>query len=243
VYPRAIDGRDRRDLDRNSVPHISSNARDGVESAQEAEVNKVKDAVINVGQGTRDAGLAVTEAVRDHPIRSTAIGLGVASAALGTTWAVRRRRANGRANGKANGMSTGNGAVRGGDFADRPQSGSGYEDVEKLYVTGTATSKAREIVNEAGERLSRFGQGAARQARRAGKRVVQMYDDNPVAMIASALVIGVVVGALIPRTRREGKLMGKTRNEIVDRAGAVARQARDSFTDSLSTNPNADLDG
>nr|MBA3659913.1 hypothetical protein [Gemmatimonadales bacterium] len=55
----------------------------------------------------------------------------------------------------------------------------------------------------------------------------QMLEENPLAVAAGAILAGLAVGLLLPGTEREDRMMGSTRDELVDRAQDVAGRAAD----------------
>lgn len=66
-------------------------------------------------------------------------------------------------------------------------------------------------------------------------------DQNPLALVIGGIALGAVVGALLPRTEREGELLGATGRRITDAAsGALgaARTAGQDKLDELGINPN-----
>jgi hypothetical protein len=48
----------------------------------------------------------------------------------------------------------------------------------------------------------------------------RILDQNPLALGLIALVIGALIGALIPESRKEHELMGPTRDHLADKAQA-----------------------
>jgi ElaB/YqjD/DUF883 family membrane-anchored ribosome-binding protein len=100
----------------------------------------------------------------------------------------------------------------------------------------------REMGDEARERLARAGRDAAGRARQVrdrtrhhGRRVkqsvLQTVNEQPLLLGAIGLAIGAALGAAVPPTETEDRLMGETRDEALRRAKEVgleqAEKARD----------------
>ena len=54
-----------------------------------------------------------------------------------------------------------------------------------------------------------------------------MMQENPLALAAGAAVIGLALGMLIPETEPERRVMGSTRDQLVDRVSNVADRVKD----------------
>ncbi|MGH8721675.1 MAG: hypothetical protein ACREU4_06805, partial [Burkholderiales bacterium] len=65
---------------------------------------------------------------------------------------------------------------------------------------------------------------ASQRARRAGTTLRSFFDDNPLIGAAGVLVLGATVGALLPRTQKEDRLMGQARDELVGRAEGALQE-------------------
>jgi hypothetical protein len=58
-------------------------------------------------------------------------------------------------------------------------------------------------------------------------------EKNPFAALAGGLAIGAVLAALVPRTKREDAVMGKTGKMLREQASKAAKAARDAGQDQL----------
>ncbi len=98
----------------------------------------------------------------------------------------------------------------------------------KDAVTGAAHTAA-DAVSDAKDRLvdatGAASQRARYQARQARVGFWETMEENPLAMGAAALAIGVVAGLMIPSTQKEDEMMGETRDRLVDRAREVGEEA------------------
>lgn len=68
----------------------------------------------------------------------------------------------------------------------------------------------------------------------AGKRAADSVDTNPIAVLAGGLVIGALIGALLPRTEREAKALGSVGEKINDLAREAMGAAKGAGQDKLA---------
>lgn len=67
---------------------------------------------------------------------------------------------------------------------------------------------------------------AAQPSRR--QQAVEQIENNPLALVAGGVALGVVVGALLPRAARERELLAPVGKRIAEGASAAATAARES---------------
>ena len=63
-------------------------------------------------------------------------------------------------------------------------------------------------------------------ARQAKDKTIEGVDKSPLAIILGGIAIGAIVGALLPRTERETKLLGKAGKKLNKKARKVAEAAK-----------------
>ena len=80
--------------------------------------------------------------------------------------------------------------------------------------------RARDTAGRAAESGSAGAGALATSARRGWSR---MAEEQPLLMGALGLAIGAALGAVLPRTRTEDELMGRTSDELTERAGTMAQ--------------------
>jgi ElaB/YqjD/DUF883 family membrane-anchored ribosome-binding protein len=110
---------------------------------------------------------------------------------------------------------------------------------------------ARQKMNEAAEKVGEFGEQVGDSVRRAGEQVRETasdltenvqeswqyarrrtvsefdewMDENPLAVGAAALAVGVAIGFSTPRTRVEDRTMGSARDSLVEKTTEYAEEA------------------
>lgn len=86
-----------------------------------------------------------------------------------------------------------------------------------------ARGKLQETAEEARARLRDVGQRSQAQYYRAKDRVDRMLDEQPLVVGALGVALGAALGAALPTTRRENELMGRTRDDLLEKAKETAR--------------------
>jgi len=117
---------------------------------------------------------------------------------------------------------------------------SAYEGVSNVAgsavsgVSSAAGSAYQGLTSAAGSAYGGIGSGigtVGTQARQLAGTAQDQYEhyieENPLAVGAVALAFGAAVGFMIPSTETESRLVGEYRDELVNRAGEVARGALD----------------
>ncbi|HYC33893.1 MAG TPA: hypothetical protein VEB59_16500, partial [Gemmatimonadales bacterium] len=84
-----------------------------------------------------------------------------------------------------------------------------------------------ELGSGARQRFGDLGSRARERGRRARGGIEHTMDDNPLALVAGAAILGLALGLLVPESERENRLMGSTRDQLVDRARTTAGRVKD----------------
>jgi len=82
-------------------------------------------------------------------------------------------------------------------------------------------------------------------AREAARRTAEGIEANPLAVLVGGVALGVLAGAVLPRTDQESKLLGPVGKRLTDTASGAAQAARDAGKaelDSLGLNKEAARD-
>lgn len=120
------------------------------------------------------------------------------------------------------------------------RSGNGYAFDEESYESGpglreraseaaaSGAERAREVAervrersHELRERGAELGEQAQARVHRARQSLDTMRSEQPLLLGIAALACGAIVGGLIPPTRREDRLVGEVRDQVV---GAAAEK-------------------
>jgi ElaB/YqjD/DUF883 family membrane-anchored ribosome-binding protein len=107
----------------------------------------------------------------------------------------------------------------------------------------SARRNASAAVGRSKAAAARGVQSSKEMAKKAGKSTSQTIDANPLAIVAGGIAIGAILGALIPRSKREEKALGKAGkklNKAAKRATEAAKAAgKEKVVDSLGLNQDA----
>ncbi len=74
---------------------------------------------------------------------------------------------------------------------------------------------------------------AKEKAQGAARRTVEGIENNPLSVLVGGIAVGVLAGALLPRTERESAMLGPVGKKITEGAIAAAKAARDAGTAEL----------
>ncbi|MFN2572333.1 MAG: DUF3618 domain-containing protein [Gemmatimonadales bacterium] len=118
----------------------------------------------------------------------------------------------------------------------KKHNGNGYS-LESMYDENSSEGvkeKAQEFAGKASEKVSHVAHGAAEKAKSTGITLKSFFQNNPVIAGAGVIVLGAAVGALLPSTEKENKIMGHKRDELVREAKHVASKAQDTMKETLA---------
>jgi len=99
---------------------------------------------------------------------------------------------------------------------------------------GEAGEKVGQIAHETADKVGHVAQQAAQKAKRTGSRLQRFFQNNPAIAGAGVLVLGAAAGALVPGTEKENRLMGHSRDELVDQTKDIAAQTQETFKEKMS---------
>jgi len=196
------------------------------QQAKEAIAGKAQDMVANVGDQARETGGRMIDFITENP-------LPVAAVTLGAIWLFSMRRGS---RSEVSGDRMARFAYTGPERRQpngRP--GLGRRLVDRAAsvrdTVGDAASHAGERIGElkdrAEQRAGKLGGTARARARDAKGGLKHMLAENPLALAAGAVVLGLALGMLLPETEPENRLMGETRDDRGDRISNVAGRVKD----------------
>jgi len=110
------------------------------------------------------------------------------------------------------------------------------------HTTAAAREQAAKAYESGREAAARGVNTSKEMAAKAVLRSGDTIDKNPLAIVIGGIALGAIVGALLPRTEREVKIMGKTGKKLNKKAKKMAEAAKDAGknkVDSLGLNGDA----
>ena len=115
----------------------------------------------------------------------------------------------------------------------RTASSRAGQSVTKAY--SSAKEKAASAYGSARERTSRVYNSARVRASETQQRAATAFDENPALALVGGLALGVMIGALLPRSRREEELLSGVGERINETSRRVADAARDQARETLDS--------
>jgi ElaB/YqjD/DUF883 family membrane-anchored ribosome-binding protein len=96
-------------------------------------------------------------------------------------------------------------------------------------------TKAEAAVETSKVKASKAAQATKASAQKAKTATVEGVDRNPLAALVGGLALGALAAALLPRTQREDKLVGKAGKSVREKASSAAKTARSTAMETLDT--------
>lgn len=184
------------------------------------------DRLVNFGKGNgRDVAQNVANAVKANPIPAllTTVGL---------VWLYASRNDPAPPSPTV-ARDSGIGASDGQGMVDRARELG--EDVSD--TVSNTWNQARSRVSDTASRLADTAQSARSTLQQQTDRAVQGYNqllrDNPLALGAIGIAIGALLGAALPTTEPESRLMGEASDDLTDKAREAVRTGADKARDAL----------
>ncbi|MGQ0815809.1 MAG: DUF3618 domain-containing protein [Gemmatimonadota bacterium] len=190
---------------------------------REATIGRVENMARQAADRVNDSRNGLLNTIRDNPIPAAMVGIGLG-------WLLfngRRERDTGRLEARHHediGEFTGTGYV--GDVsAATPR----LKQDDAAGGPGASISHDRETGVR--ERVSEVAHRAEERVSDVSHRVEDSFQrslqDQPLAVGAVALAVGLAAGFAIPETRRESQLMGSARDRLMERARETASDAKE----------------
>jgi ElaB/YqjD/DUF883 family membrane-anchored ribosome-binding protein len=196
------------------------------QQAKEAISEKAQDVVANVGDQARQTGSRVLDFITENPLPAAAV-------TLGAIWLFSMRKGN---ESEVSGDRMARFAYTGPERREpdaRP--GLGRRLVDRAgsmrdTVAGAASQageRAGELKERVQERAGELGSSARERARDARGGFERMMEENPHMIAAGAAVIGLALGMLVPESEKERRVLGSTRDQLVDRVQETASRVKE----------------
>jgi gas vesicle protein len=94
-------------------------------------------------------------------------------------------------------------------------------------LTDTVKDRASNLSDEARQRAVQLKNKARYQTRKAKTGFWQMMEENPLAIGAATLTLGVIAGFSLPSTDKEDELLGERRDHLLERAKETGQEMLD----------------
>ncbi len=92
---------------------------------------------------------------------------------------------------------------------------------------GAARRKAGEVYERGRDAAARSAKSSKEMAEKAKQKSGETIEGNPLAVVAGGLALGAILGALLPKSEREQKVLGKTGKKMNDAARKAANAAKE----------------
>ena len=197
----------------------------------------VSTTVANTGETAKGFGSTMIETIRHNPVPAALAGLG-----LGWLLMSGRRQGSDAASYRSHSYAP-PGYNRQYDYgytpryeSEQPSSSTiGQAATDAQNMVGQAADSAGQLANQtqdaAGQAVSQvqdtaaqLGMQAQYQAQRAASGLQGMIEERPLAVAAGAVALGLAIGLSIPMTPQENRLMGETRDSLVDQAQQTVQE-------------------
>jgi gas vesicle protein len=233
-----------RDLDqigeRLNPQYVKQQVKDNI---RDATIGRVEDMAKGAADRVNEARRGIVETVKENPLPA-------ALAAIGIGWLyINSRKQSSGMDGSGNSRSErqwSDGGYGSLSAYSPPASGfgarSGFEQgeedrgaidrvKEKAGAVGENIKDAGHTIREKVGEVSGSAQDAAHRVmemeKRQARRLEDMFFENPLAMGAATIALGMAVGLAAPRTHAETKLVGDVRDKVVDRVSEKASETAD----------------
>lgn len=119
--------------------------------------------------------------------------------------------------------------------ADSAKDGIAAAKVKTSETSAAAKEKAAEAYEKGREAAARGVQQSRDLAHKAAEKTSDGIDKNPLAIVLGGIAIGAIVGALLPRTERETKVLGKAGKKLNKKAKKMADAAKAAGKDKVES--------
>jgi hypothetical protein len=208
---------------------VKAGIADAKAAVRDATIGKVGDMVDNAQQTVRDTSQSVLDAVRQNPVPTALVGVGL-------TWLFINARGSSPGRSRSRAHRNGHGGERVGRVM-QDVTGKAGEVAQSIQRTvGDMAEGAGQLVQQAqtslgdagraaGETVGEWAHEAQVQGRRLEAQIEQLFRANPLMVGAAVLAAGTAVGLAIPITRGEEALMGSARDGVLQQAENLAQGA------------------
>ena len=94
-------------------------------------------------------------------------------------------------------------------------------------VASGAAEEVGNVASGAGDVAGNVVGGVQQGAQKATTQLERMLHENPLLVGGAALVLGAVIGMMLPATEKENQILGKAHDTVMEKAGDVVQQTMD----------------
>jgi ElaB/YqjD/DUF883 family membrane-anchored ribosome-binding protein len=227
---------------------VTERVKDGI---RDATIGRVENMARNTADKVQEARSSIADTIRDNPIPASMIAIGLGW----LMWNGRADRSENRYRGQYRGVSPyaggayGYGAGATGYGAGATGTGAAYRGFEESDESRGTVDRARERASQLGDKAKQRAGDMAHRAQHAGESVIEgahdladtvvdrtkrgagrvedTFYENPIAIGAVTVALGIAAGLAAPTTDREVKLMGDARDRLVDRVKDTVEETVD----------------
>lgn len=105
------------------------------------------------------------------------------------------------------------------------------EKVTTAYSSGR--EKAETALKAVRDSSTKAGAATKDSVKTAAKSTAEGLEKNPLIALVGGIALGAIAAALLPKTERETKMLGKTSNRLRDTASSAVKAARTAGKDQL----------
>jgi ElaB/YqjD/DUF883 family membrane-anchored ribosome-binding protein len=221
----------------NIKDRVKQDIRDATIGKVETMAHSAADQLEEARQSIGEAQRTIMDVVRENPIPAVMVGVGLGWLAYNA-----RQQASYDSSrlGRGSTARTGRGfygrGYEGAEYGSSRTGLGGYAS-EGAGEEGTMdrvrdqaselSDRAQQTASELANRAQGVAENVAEETRHQARRVEDQFYQNPLAMGAAALTLGMAAGLAIPETRKEDELMGGARDKLADRTRDMVEDTKD----------------
>ena len=201
------------------------------EDIRDATIGRVERAAERVGDSR------LVSAVRENPIPALMVGVGLGWLIFGARRSDGSRSRSRYVSGRSRRRGLNDVSLRAGYVEDFDEYGEYPAEPRTVYGTTRGRQQetgigesVKERAGELADRAQDVAGTVAEQTRVQAERLEDQFYENPLAIAAATLALGVAAGLAVPSTRAEVELVGEARDRLVDRVRDVARETGEKVT-------------
>lgn len=210
-------------------------AFDSLREAKNHAIDSISEGVSEIGDRTKRAGRGMVDFVGTHAIPLALLGAGIGWLLADMS---KKRTAPRPSQPNVHEGAADSLRQRSTELASRASNAlhegrdrlvHGAHDVQ-VQVTDRVKELSGQVMKTAShmsDQAATYGRQAYGAVERAGTRALKLSGENPFVTGLMAMVLGATAGLLLPTTRRENRLMGETRDHLLEAAQRSATELKE----------------